>query len=120
VSDPLSALFQTGVLNQTPFPSSSRYHGLATAKLKRPDGTVVTYLRRRFVPQPENFATIGEHRVAQGERLDHIAARHLGDPEQFWRLCDANGVLWPGDLTAKVGGIVRLTLPEGVPGPRSE
>jgi len=116
VSDPLSALFQTGVLNQTPFPSSSRYHGLATAKLKRPDGTVVTYLRRRFVPQPENFATIGEHRVAQGERLDHIAARHLGDPEQFWRLCDANAVLRPEELTETPGRRVRVTLPEGIPG----
>jgi hypothetical protein len=36
--------------------------------------------------------------VADGERLDLIAARFLGDPEQFWRLCDANRTLRPEDL----------------------
>lgn len=56
-----------------------------------------------------------EHAVTQGERLDNINARYLGDPEQFWRLCDANGVLHPRELE-EVGRILRITLPEGIPG----
>ena len=26
------------------------------------------------------------------------AAQALGDPEQFWRICDANEAMWPDDL----------------------
>ena len=33
-----------------------------------------------------------------GDRLDLITARTLGDPEQFWRICDANDALDPDDL----------------------
>jgi hypothetical protein len=33
-----------------------------------------------------------------GERLDHIAARYLGDPTQFWRICDATAVIRPAEL----------------------
>ena len=98
------------------FPATSRYFDVDTARRVLEDGTVVTYLRRRWVPQPERFATLSEHVVMQGERLDNVAAHYLGDPEQFWRLCDANGVLHPEELTAKVGRRIRITLPEGVPG----
>ncbi len=30
------------------------------------------------------------HRVVPGERLDHLAARLLGDPHRYWRIADAN------------------------------
>ncbi len=50
-----------------------------------------------------------------GERLDLIAARYLGDPEQSWRQCDANGAVRPEELE-EVGRRVRITLPEGIPG----
>jgi hypothetical protein len=69
------------------------------------------------VPAPERFALLTEHVVAQGERLDNITAEHLGDPEQFWRICDANGALRPAELTEELGRRLRITLPEGVPGP---
>jgi len=39
-----------------------------------------------------------EHAVTEGERLDHIAAKYLGDPEQFWQLCDATGAGWQDAL----------------------
>jgi nucleoid-associated protein YgaU len=116
VSDPLQALFAAGVLPTTSFPTTSRYHGIATARFETPAGRVVVYLRRRFVPPPERFALLQEHRVQQGDRLDNIAARYLGDPEQFWRLADANGVLRPDELTETVGSRIRVTLPEGIPG----
>ncbi|MEO0078974.1 MAG: LysM domain-containing protein, partial [candidate division WOR-3 bacterium] len=35
---------------------------------------------------------------------------------QFWRICDANNVLDPSELTENPGRRVRITLPEGFPG----
>ena len=98
------------------FPPSSRYAPIPTATLMRADGTSVTYLKRRFAPAPENFALLQWHRVLQHERLDNITAHYLGDPEQFWRLCDANRALHPEELTGTIGRPLRITLPEGIPG----
>jgi hypothetical protein len=98
------------------FPPTSRYALTPTATLVRADGTPVAYLKRRFVPAPENFALLQWHRVLQNERLDTIAWQFLGDPEQFWRLCDANRAMRPEALTDTVGRQLRITLPEGIPG----
>jgi hypothetical protein len=99
-------------------PSTSRYAAVTTAVLVRRDGSEVAYLRRRFVPDPARFETLIEHPVAEGERLDNLSYAYLDDPEQFWRLCDANRALRPAELTDELGEIVRITLPEGVAGPR--
>lgn len=99
-------------------PATSRYHGVGTARHRLVDGREVAYLKRRFLPQPGRFAVIGEHLVEEGDRMDLIAARHLGDPLQFWRICDANTAMHPDALTApdRVGTRLRIALPEGVPG----
>ena len=102
------------------FPPNSRYAAFETAEHTQPDGRTVAYLRRRPVPPPENFATVHEHAVIDGDRVDLLAARFLGDPEQFWRICDANGAMRPDELTETPGDVVRITLPEGVPAPGSE
>ena len=97
------------------FPQNSRYYTTETATLTK-DGRTIVYLKRRFVPPPERFATLEEHVVTAGERLDNITAQHLGDPEQFWRVCDANSALRPEELTEEIGRRIRITLPEGIPG----
>lgn len=97
------------------FPPNSRYHATLTATLVTPDGRTIVYLRRRFVPPPEHFATLREHQVVQGDRLDRLAATHLGDPEVYYRLCDANRAVRPDELIETVGRKLRITLPEGVP-----
>lgn len=114
--DPLEAFMQANALVTPLFPPTSRYHGIAAAQLTLPDGTVIAFLRRRFVPPPENFALLFEHVVAVGDRLDNLAAQHLGDPLQYWRICDANRAIRPGDLTAEIGRRLRITQPEGIPG----
>ena len=114
MTDPLQAFLQT-VAKPAHFSPESRYHDVETAQLTRPDGTNIAYLRRRFVPPPERFALLLEHTVVEGDRLDNLAAKYLGDPEQFWRLCDANGAINPDELTETVGSKVRITLPEGIP-----
>lgn len=102
------------------FPANSRYAATETAAHMLPDGREIAYLRRRFVPSPDNFALLQEHFVVEGERLDVITAHYIGDPEQFWRICDANPVLHPDELTGAPGTIIRITLPEGVPAPSAE
>ena len=102
------------------FASNSRYYGHATSSLPTADGREIVYLRRRFVPAAERFALLQEHRVKQDERLDHIAAHYFGDPELFWRICDANGALRPEELTDEVGEWIRITLPEGISGGADE
>jgi hypothetical protein len=114
--DPVQAFLQANALVPPTFPPTSRYHGIPTAQLTRADGRTVVYVRRRFLPQPENFAVLQKVTVVAGDRLDNLAARHLGDPEQAWRLCDANRAMQPEGLVAEVGATLVITLPEGVAG----
>lgn len=103
-------------LRSTTFAPTSRYHGLEILTHTQPDGREVSYVARRFAPQPSRFETLREYTVTGGDRPDNIAATYIGDPEQFWRLADANAVLNPFDLTSEVGRKIRITLPEGIPG----
>jgi len=115
--DPLSALLSPAGLSATLYPANSRYAGVPIATLTARNGRTIPYLRRRFVPAPERFAAMREYMVAQGDRLDTIAASQLGDPELFWRLCDANRALDPSELLSRIGRRLRITLPEGMVGP---
>jgi hypothetical protein len=96
------------------FDPTSRYVSAADASLivRDEEGRprVIVYKRRRFIPAGEGSATLVEHAVVQGERLDNITALYLGDPTQFWKVCDANGVLQPAELE-EVGRAVRIALP---------
>ena len=116
MADALQTMLQQTGQASTAFPSTSRYYGLATVQLETDNGEPLRYLRRRMVPPPERFALLQEHAVTEGERLDNLTNQYLGDPEQFWRLCDANGVLTPAELTSTIGRRIRITLPEGIPG----
>ena len=112
----LQAMLQSAGFKGTLFPPPSRYHGIETAKLETADGKTIIFIRRRFLPPPENFVLLQEHVVTEGERLDNISSQYLGDPEQFWRVCDANRAMRPEELTETPGRRLRITLPEGFPG----
>jgi hypothetical protein len=96
---------------------TSRYARTPIGTITVADGTghqrTVRFLRRRFPPQPDTLATLGEHVVVHGDRLDLIAASALGDPTQFWRICDANPTIHPEELTAedRIGSTVRIPVP---------
>jgi hypothetical protein len=109
-------MLQSGGLKASLFPPTSRYHGLDTAMMEDTSGKTIVYVRRRFLPSPDRFALLQEHAVVQGERLDNITAQYFGDPEQFWRICDANSAMRPEELTETIGRRLRITLPEGIPG----
>ena len=110
----VQALLQFTGLKPSLFPLNSRYNGVATATLQAGSQTIV-YIRRRFVPAPDQLTPIQEHTVKQGERLDSVAAQFLGDAELFWRLCDANGAMRPEELE-EPGRTLTIALPEGLPG----
>jgi hypothetical protein len=119
MKNPIQAMYEAGIVEATDFPADSRYHGVPTRTFVAPDGRQVPYLARRFSPPPEAFATMGYRVVADGERLDQIAAETIGNPEAFWLHCDANRAIWAEELE-RLGIELRLTLPEGVPGPEDE
>ncbi len=95
------------------FDPTSRYYNVETVTriVTDPDGTprVLAYKRRRFIPPADGAATLVEHTVTQGDRLDNVTARYLDDPTQFWRVCDANNVLRPEELE-EIGRVIRIAL----------
>lgn len=98
------------------FSPTSRYYDIDTSTLVLADGQSLPYLQRRLLPPSSSFSTLRQHLVLGGERLDNIAAQELGDPLLFWRLCDANDAMRPGDLTDTIGRRLDVTLPQGIPG----
>lgn len=89
------------------FDKTSRYRDLPHHVWTGPDGREVVYVGRRVVPRrrrEDDQRTV----VAPEERLDLVAARVLGRPEAFWRLCDANGVLDPFEISGDAGRVLRV------------
>jgi hypothetical protein len=113
---PLELMLQGPSLQGSLYPPESRYHNIALAEITLADGRTVRYLRRRMLPAPEGMTAIFEYRVVEGDRLDNLANRFLGDPFASWRLADANVVLRMESLVEEVGGIVRIALAAGGPG----
>jgi hypothetical protein len=118
VIDPIQAFLEANALKTPLFPPTSRYYGIGSAVVQTRDGKTVVYLKRRFLPQPEDLTLLQEHSVSAGDRIDNLAHQYLGDAEQYWRLCDGNGAMHPVELTETVGRRIRITLPEGVQGSR--
>jgi hypothetical protein len=115
MNDTLSSLIVAGAVAQTAYGPESRYFALAPLAYQRRDGTTIAYIPRRFIPQPERFATMQLYRVPQGVRIDMIAASVLGDPLAYWQICDANLAIRPSDLEV-VGRVLRITLAAAPPG----
>lgn len=115
--DPVEAFLQSTALSPPAFAPTSRYHGLPVARTTLPGGRTVAFVTRRFLPPVEDFAVVETVTVAAGERLDNLAARHIGAADQWWRIADANGAMVPEALVAEPGATVDITLPAGVPGP---
>lgn len=60
----------------------------------------------RRPPLPTKFAT---YTVREGDTLESIAARQLGDPLRYWEIADINPqVKFPLDIAP--GSVIRLPL----------
>ena len=119
--DPLQALLASGVVPSVTFPRTSRYAEVGISMYVRQpapgeEPVPVAFLRRRLVPKPERFSLLYEYPTVERDRRDLMAAVHLADPELWWRIADANGVIDPSRMTEPVGLRLRITLEENVPG----
>lgn len=94
------------------FTFTSRYYNLETVTHTLADGRTVNYKRRRLLPPGEPMQLLVEVAVTEGDRLDLITARTLGDPEHFWRVADANNAMNPFDLTTEIGRVLRVPVPQ--------
>lgn len=94
------------------FDETSRYYTVETATYQAADGHIITYKQRRFLPQGERLPLLLEVTLNEGDRLDLIATRTIGDSQQFWRICDANNAMNPFALTSKIGRTLRVPLPQ--------
>jgi hypothetical protein len=91
------------------FAKESRYYNLenGTVELK---GRIVSYKKRRFLPDGKDMVLLQEITITEGDRLDRIAAKVGGDPEQYWRICDANNnIMHPLELTNEPGNTVKIS-----------
>jgi hypothetical protein len=121
MSEHLQALLGAGVVPTASFPPTSRYADVGVATYQRSpapgeEPVPIAFLRRRLVPRPERFALLHEYTCVERDRRDLVAASQLGDPELWWRLADANGVIDPATMTQPVGRRLRITLQADVPG----
>jgi hypothetical protein len=83
------------------FDQNSRYARLENLEYEDPDGRKIKYRERRCLPQGRSLPLLQDVDLAPSDRLDLIAARILGDPLLFWRICDANNCMNPFDLTGE-------------------
>jgi hypothetical protein len=95
------------------FSPSSRYARLTDLTYRTSDGTEVVYRERRFLPDLESLSQVayGEVRAGDRGRIDLLAARLLGDPLQFWRVCDGSATLDPAEVMADVAPGARIPVP---------
>jgi hypothetical protein len=94
------------------FELTSRYFNLKDRTWIGPDGRVIVYKERRFLPQGKTLPLLVEVTVEASDRLDLIASRTLGQAELSWRVCDANDAMDPASLTARPGRKLKVTIPQ--------
>jgi hypothetical protein len=73
------------------FGPTSRYvlHASVTQAIDRKGRLVACVTPARIPPA----ANLGIHRRHDGQRLDHLAERYLGDPTAFWRIARHNDAM---------------------------
>ncbi len=116
----LAALIISAAGTGAPTSPGSRYYGAQAGQLTLPDGTPVMYLARRIIPQAATYAATQSYVIVDGDRLDNLANRFLGDPLLYWMNCDANSATDPDELTAQAGRTILIPVASGVsPGARN-
>ncbi|HEX4848263.1 MAG TPA: hypothetical protein VFV30_08965 [Novosphingobium sp.] len=93
------------------FPPNSRYAGVPLRETTLPDGTTRRFVGRRIIPQTGRYQALDRHRAAGDERIDGLAAASYGDPELYWRICDAGGDADPGEAAGPAGRLILIPLP---------
>ena len=91
-----------------PVKPDSRFSQLPLLRVQAPDGSprqVVSLRLVRTLPE----GSVAQHMVKQSESVDSLARRFYGSERLWWRLLDANPVLYPLDL--KAGDVLDVPAP---------
>jgi Phage Tail Protein X len=78
------------------FEPPSRYLGVETYTVTDHRGRTVEVVA---VPEAPAQELLGIHLLHQGERLDHLAFRYLGDATLWWRIAELNEAMAAAALT---------------------
>lgn len=87
------------------FDEKSRYAKTAQYTVVDQRGRAVTVVA---VPPALADPVLGIHRLKQGQRIDHLAAKYLANPAGFWRIAEANAVMLPDALAEQT----EITIPK--------
>lgn len=88
------------------FDPQSRYVNLTPYARKDHRGRWVTVVP---IPSASEDAALGIHLLRQGERLDHLAFRYLGNAAGYWRIAGINGAMLPDALAERRNIIIPAT-----------
>ena len=90
-----------------PIGANSRFTGLPVLEVTAPDGSRRQVLGLRLRATGE--AGPDTHRVRQGDAIDLVARKRLGDEQLWWRVLDVNLLRYPLEL--RPGEQLRLPDP---------
>lgn len=93
------------------FDRRSRYYELANLHYVEGARREIVFKSRRFLSRDEGRPVLWEVEANDSDRPDLVAARTLQQPDLFWRVCDANGVMHPAELTERSGRKIRILMP---------
>ena len=111
----LASLITSAAGTGAPTNTNSRYYGTRVLQYLPPGGPLVMYVARRIIPQAATYTSLRSYVIVEGDRLDNLAAKFLGNPLLFWMICDANGATDPEELTAQPGRAILIPLAAGIP-----
>ncbi len=80
-----------------PVALNSRYHGVPVYDAADAGGAVHPTIGMRPAP-PGPAAALYQHIVVGDQSLEYLAWRYLGSSQAWWRIADANPLVFPLDL----------------------
>jgi hypothetical protein len=90
------------------FSKSSRYFKQSSDSILTKNGSSVSALKLRFLPETVGIETI----VTETDRLDIISQQKYGDPTLFWHIADANTELDANSLIKQQKKDQKINIPE--------
>lgn len=80
-----------------PVTPTSRYYGATVFDATDTEGTPHPTIAMRLVPPPDIASSAYQHVVSGMETLEYIAWRYLHTSAGWWRIADANPLIFPLD-----------------------
>lgn len=89
------------------FEKNSRYFNLDKNFHFSSDGHKIVYIKRRFVPKIRE-GSYPQELIINGDRIDLLAVRLFGEPDEYWRICDVNYELNPRMIFSVPGTLINI------------